>query len=1336
MVLFEGSKLKRLKSNNARYGFLTSSNRLLEKVTVNFQGSKLRSYAFTYGEGAFYKDVLTGVRQLDDKGQEVSFQNFGYYDDVQSDKGYVPFKDSQETWNTHNDGLDAGFLNPITVVGGRFSDKPTALGGSLSSSIGGSFYAGVGLGDGSATTSNTVGASFSYSNDKSSGLSTFADINGDGAPDKVYKKDGGIYYRPQLRSDDGTVIYGEPIRVRGISNFSKSSSNSYSGGADVKAGWQKIVATIGTDLSKTSSKTTVYFSDINGDGLVDLVSDGKVYFNHIEFDASGNAVPTFTLSSADTPSPIIYDNSKLDTSVGNVTPEEQAEAIANSPMEDMVRVWQAPLTGVVNISGEVSLLKPTGDYDSSEYDKADGVRVAIQKGSTELWQKMIAKGDETSYPATASNISVQKGDKIYFRVQSGNTETSNGAFDNVTWSPVVSYQGQASEAQPNGYTSNVYKATEGAVYTNEGEIGVNAKDITFSGKFFKPSTTDELTVRIVAANDKTDEQGNDNPNYGKRTVFERTFAPEETFDGDITASYQVADGFDNLSCEVVASSNVDWASLSWKPIATYRDSVGSPVNVNLGVRYSTYSDTKSLPTAYASTQGTSLTAAPSVQLSSNNVSGKATLTAKTATSLIAKKEYSIVNGLVVGEPMQIASAPSEKLWFEFFCSETLDGINATLSTVNVTQSSSPAATAVNAGFYAKMQNKGFGDLYRGWGGFVYNAADGRFAKPIDESLLKLPENKEEQLDPMKMVFTPLGTDLNTLARWTGQRTEIYLTATEAGTARLTEQDVVLGNLFGDMTGDYVVSGDCLRGTGASAITQKTTSTSTVIQTGASMLTVNNATGSSTTKSTMMDFNGDGYPDILAGGVIQYTNTQGGISGEKTDIGTIKSSNQSQTWSLGSIPVASFSITVPHAKSSKSDNNNQKSSLEGKASVSLSLGTPNNEDWSEESFIDINGDGLVDRVYQNGDVRLNFGYTFSEPVKWDFDRIQGGKAATFSAGAGFSIGSGSYSGGVGLTTSENKEKYNLTDLNGDGLPDRVWIDGDGLLEDYTVRVAFNNGSSFDEPMVWKSAKSLSNASSTSESVNTSFTIPVTIPVVNVKIATNPGASLSHSINRPTYSLQDVDGDGYLDIVESEKESELKVIRSAIGRTNMLRSVTNSLGGTFTLDYKHSTPTYGLPGGKWVMSSVTVDDGIHDDGPLMKTMFDYSDGQKDRHEREFLGFGKVITKNIDTEKGDSAVYRQAVQLYDVSTYYAQGNELGASVEDAEGNKYTETHNEYDGYYLTANGDKYTFTKQTVLCSDRASAFVPLRYTANKQYEGQASGITTSEAWNEYYLAGYQG
>ena len=64
----------------------------------------------------------------------------------------------------------------------------------------------------------------------------------------------------------------------------------------------------------------------------------------------------------------------------------------------------------------------------------------------------------------------------------------------------------------------------------------------------------------------------------------------------------------------------------------------------------------------------------------------------------------------------------------------------------------------------------------------------------------------------------------------------------------------------------------------------------------------------------------------------------------------------------------------------------------------------------------------------------------------------------------------------------------------------------------------------------------------------------------------------------------------------------------------------------------------------MSSVTIDDGIRDDGPMMKTMFAYSDGQKDRHETVSSSvLEKVVTKNIDTEQGESAVYRQAVQLY---------------------------------------------------------------------------------------------
>ncbi|MGN1254236.1 MAG: toxin TcdB middle/N-terminal domain-containing protein, partial [Prevotella sp.] len=1276
VVVFEGTKEKHLKTNNARYGFLVSSNRLLEKVTVNFQGSVLRSYAFTYGQGAFNKDVLTGVRHLDDKGQEVSFQNFAYYDDVQSGKGYVPFKDGQETWNTHDDGLDAGFVNPLQAVSKRFSDKPTALGGTTSTSVSGSFYAGVGVVDGSPWKGNTVGGSYSYSSDTSKGLSALVDLNGDGLPDKVYKQGGTVYYRPQVRTANGSVAYGTPVKVRGISSFSsvKSSTNSF--GASAVVGWNVLTAVVGTDKSTTKTRTTQYFSDINGDGLVDLVSNGKVYFNHLEFDSDGNAVPTFTLSSADTPSPIIY-GGKVDTSVMEVSKEEQAEAVKNSPMEDIVRVWQAPKDGTVSVTGQVSLIGPTGDYDADAYQKADGVRVAIQKGAEELWNKTIARGDNSPYSAAVSSVTVKRGDRLYFRVQSGSEEMSNGSFDKVSWSPIITYAG-ASETIPNGLSSTEYKPEDGAIYDVSTSASVdNGGSVEVRSTFHKPVTTDDVVLSIIGSNDKKDSNGNDNPSYVEKTVYSRTLKAKEAVSGDsLNVSLDNAVKLTNFSLEISSTSNVDWKNIGWQASVTYRDSSDTEVAQAVPAHYRTFNNAVTEGKAFQTdAKDTALVVTPVLVFSDNVLNGQVTLTAKTVDSLLGKKTFNIVSGLLQSDTLRLSDTGGKKIWFEFSLPSTISDGALTSASVSVQKDAAGLVTeTIPAGFYAEKANDGFGMLYRGWGGFVYNAAEGRYGKPIDESLLKLPESENDKVDPLTMAFTPLGTDQTTMDRWVGQRQDIYLTATEAGTARLTEQDVLLTNPLesdGEVAG---LAGACLQGTGAAAVSQVMTSKSTVVQGGAMGITHNDAKGSARTEVTMMDMNGDGYPDIIAGGSVQYTNTQGGLSGEVyRGVGSNNSDNASQSWGYGGNPVASVSsITNLISKGKATILNDQTSWL---AKFSISGSAPKNTDEAVESFIDVNGDGLPDKILSDKKVRLNLGYTFTEPIDWGLDRIQGGKSLAYNFGAGggseqgwgkfekykdINKASGSYSAGFGIVTSESEEEYNLIDINSDGLPDKVWKNDNDII------VALNTGNGFDEPVGWKGASALSESASTSESVNAAFTLTINIPVIHIKISTNPGASASHSINRTTYSLQDVDGDGYLDIVESEKESELKVTRSAIGRTNMLKTVTNSLGGTFTLDYKHTTPTYGLPGGKWVMSSVTVDDGIHDDGPLTKTIFDYSDGQKDRHEREFLGFGKVVTKNIDTEKSDSAVYRQAVQLYDVSNYYVQGNELGASVEDAEGNK----------------------------------------------------------------------
>ena len=678
VVVLEGSKQKRLKNNNARYGFLTSSNRLLEKLTVHFQGSTLRSYAFTYSEGAFNKDVLTGVKQLDDKGAEVSYQNFDYYDDVQAAKGYVPFKEKQETWNTHDDGLDAGFISPLKEVGGIFSDKPTALGGTTSLSYGGSFYAGAGVDDQSSSTSGTIGGSFNYSHDNSKGLLTFADLNGDGLPDKIYQDGGSVYYRPQICTDEKKITYGEPIKVIGISKFSASSSNTFSGGPAIKAGWQYIMATVATSTSRTTTKTSVYFSDVNGDGLVDIVSSGKVYFNHIEIDEQGHAIPHFTLSSADTPSPIIYDAKKIDKTIGEVDPAEQAELIKSSPMEDMVRVWQAPKDGIISISGTVSLITPTGEYDTDEYAHADGVRVAIQKGRTELWNKKITKGDATAYNATAQNITVKKGDRIYFRVQSGTEETSNGAFDNVKWAPIITYTG-AAETLPGGLSTTVYQPQEGAIYgantlTNVAE----STSLNLSGKFTKPVTTDDVTLRIVASNELKDSLGNNNPNYKKREIYTRTLAWNEAFDGEIKQTIPNPDGLTNLNFEISSSSNVDWSKIKWTPQIETIGKDGSRQRTAGATHYVLFADmvSEGKPVVLASNVST-LTVTPSITMLPPTANGMVTMTVKTVDKLLGKKTYTFSGGSLSGDPLIITGISAGKIWIDYFYSGNISGQTVT-----------------------------------------------------------------------------------------------------------------------------------------------------------------------------------------------------------------------------------------------------------------------------------------------------------------------------------------------------------------------------------------------------------------------------------------------------------------------------------------------------------------------------------------------------------------------------------------------------------------------------------------------------------------------------------
>ncbi|MDR2948601.1 MAG: type IV secretion protein Rhs [Prevotella sp.] len=1328
-------------------------------MDIAFEGETLRSYTFEYKQGAFNTNILTKVNHIDSQGNVFASHDMDYYDDVKSTEGYKPFSASAETWNLHDDELNAGFVNPVSNLGvPGFSDKASALGGSKSSSKTVSMYVGVGPGAESSKRFSG-GASYGHSTTTDTGLSTLIDINGDGLPDKVYKKGNKLYYRPNISQSSGTDFkYGDETGIKGdVKDFSKSKSRSNAWGAKAIGSFGIVTPTIGTDYDHYNNETSTYFADANNDGLVDIVVGGDVYFNHIEKDANGNLIPTFTLSSGDTPSPIMG-GGVIDTGDTEVDPQEQEDMIKYSPLQDVVRVWEAPFNGTIKIEGNVSLMQPETGYDETEYEKADGVRVAIQVAGSEKWSKTIAKGDFASYPATVSSVTVAKGQKVYFRVQSGTNEMSNGAFDEVSWSPVITYTDRTNYTNPDALGTAIYKISDAGFVSIESPNYIpSSETVTVSGRFVKPVTSDDVTLKAILSNNKTleDEDQTPNPAYQEVAVYQRTFGWNETYNGDISFNINNTISGENLQLIVYSETNVDFGKIKWSPAISYTVG-GNTTNAPASVHYPVFASQVSEGQPYNLAADGNLRVEPKFSglagLPNTSVSGTLLMAVKNVTGLVAKQEVSIANGVVAASStINSVAAEAGTIWVEYYVPDKV--LLSTLGTPSALITVNGVASTVAASTFTTRDNEGYGNMYRGWGQFVYNAADGRYGNPIAENLLKMPET-ETETDPMAMVLGIM-SPADTRDFWSGTDPNTYIKGDVMGASRLGEQDVVLTNPLEGLESMGNLNGACLEGSGQIAIGLKSRGESISGQAGASVGvpgingsgTLNKAQGWQDIETAYTDMNGDGFPDIVTKNQIQLTNPRGGFDGEVIS-GDFKShsTNSNTIIALGAAGQHSHTATLPKAGVTQRASTvllNQAitaiKASEANADLSGGGSYNNNSSKTEYSLIDINGDGLPDKILSDKKVQINFGYGFSESVDWNLDKINEGSGYTIGLNAGGGVGlkwgfdkiASSFSGGFSINTTHGAVDYTLMDINSDGLIDKVWKDGDN------VKVSFNTGNGFSQVVTWQGIENISKSASTAESANLAFTVGIPIPIIGIRVVINPGGSISQAMSRTLMELRDIDGDGFPEIVSSDEDGKMTVYRSTIARTNKLKTVNNPLGGSFTLDYTRSQATYDHPGGKWVMHSVEVNDGIKDDGANMKTVFDYQDGKQERHEREFLGFGKVITRNIDTEANEeNKVYRQAIQQYDVANVYTAGNQIRSVVEDAQGNKFTESVNEYHAYKVKASADNYTFTADNTFCTDRAIAFTPLKYTKSVVYEGQSDGMTANESFYEYYLNGNYG
>jgi RHS repeat-associated protein len=368
-----------------------------------------------------------------------------------------------------------------------------------------------------------------------------------------------------------------------------------------------------------------------------------------------------------------------------------------------------------------------------------------------------------------------------------------------------------------------------------------------------------------------------------------------------------------------------------------------------------------------------------------------------------------------------------------------------------------------------------------------------------------------------------------------------------------------------------------------------------------------ATGDSTGELDYLDLNGDQFPDVAGAGGIQYsdpTGTLGGTKGTMPDGSVRRSGNESGNASAGS---PARTISTGRGQAAPPGNGTANTAQSGNdmppLGVGGSLGTSSSD--GEFDLLDINGDSLPDRVYENGNVALNLGYKFAQtPEPWPGGALNDGEGSNAGVNIGFNTDFYGFAGGTSFGQGDTGTSATLQDMNGDGLTDRVFAGS-------PIRVALNTGNGFAPAQpFFGSLSGINNDVNAKLGAGAYFTFSFCLLLVTGCIIVNPGADTYTGANRTGQTLRDIDGDGYADHLASDTDSELTVAQNRTGRTNLLKSVTRPLGSRIDLNYARDGNTYDQPQSRWVLTEVSINDGHPGDGPdVQRSTFTYSGGTWD-------------------------------------------------------------------------------------------------------------------------------
>ena len=621
-------------------------------------------------------------------------------------------------------------------------------------------------------------------------------------------------------------------------------------------------------------------------------------------------------------------------------------------------------------------------------------------------------------------------------------------------------------------------------------------------------------------------------------------------------------------------------------------------------------------------------------------------------------------------------------FFDVSTGSTRVNINNAVSTVRgyypvPNQQDEPSYISLPYGLFQSIESKGIPSKpYRGWSIVAYNGNKERKGEPIIEGDLVIPPGITDPSTLKSYALFPNQSD----KKWYGPASDIWYGKDSLSASRLGADYIPPFNLDDGYdsraVGSSIDSEQFTLGKGHIAFIHTKTTADPGSGTGEP---------ETTNYSEMLDMNGDQFPDVVMNGKVQFTLPDGGLEEEASaqilplgiwgsgywargvgTAGSIPTSNpvnmvkgkvkhyKAMFGGNGSFTGGTSSSAGSTTNSGSGDTGGENSDGDGLELPALGISGDINtsKNWMKFRLLDINGDGLPDQVYQRDGiiyVMLNYGYSLSGSWEiWGSGGINESesKNSSFSYSVGYNYDGFGFSGGKTTTSAKSWTGFTLRDINGDGLPDALLRSDAGLL------VRLNTGTGFSQDTLkWKGGvvgekeKTINYQRSYSDGTGYSYSYAYDTGYF-VQIIVNIGDFSTDSMSRTKVTLKDIDGDGLLDqLVSGTNDSELSVSRNRVGRTNLLKQVKRPLGSTIDIDYKRTGNTYAQPQSRWVMSKVTVFDGVEDavtgeGSDHQITKYIYEDGYHDRLERDFYGFGKVTQQAFASDTADKP-YRSVIQ-----------------------------------------------------------------------------------------------